>query len=133
MSDFTHCYAVPGANSIIDGINPETGLTFVYGKSEADIKAEAPDAVKMTWDEWQAAAIARQQTELRWVEATERQYNDMLNVLPPAFWSGSLFLVGEPTDHCHQTGRPRFQAYRRGYLPQASSRPITIAEAKAMR
>jgi hypothetical protein len=56
----------------------------------------------------------------------------MLNVLPPAAWIGGAFMVGEPTDHCAETGRPRFQAYReRGMQFEVASRPMTIAEFRA--
>jgi hypothetical protein len=41
---------------------------------------------------------------------TEEKYDEMLGVLPPAYWNGNLFLVGEPFDHDEQ-GRARFDAY----------------------
>ncbi|KKL99377.1 hypothetical protein LCGC14_1815090, partial [marine sediment metagenome] len=31
--DCQDCFAVPGRNSIIDTINPVTGLTWYYGKT----------------------------------------------------------------------------------------------------
>jgi hypothetical protein len=41
---------------------------------------------------------------------TEEKYDEMLGVLPPAYWNGNLFLVGEPSDH-NEYGLARFDAY----------------------
>jgi len=131
-TDYTEVYAVPGQNSIIDTINPDTGLTSVYGRTEADVLEREPGAVRMTWEAWQAAAVARQQTPIRWEITTERKYQEMLEVLPPAYWSGGAFLVGEPWDHCMATGRPRFAAYvERSGRYYTANRPVTMTELKA--
>ena len=44
-----------------------------------------------------------------WIQISEKQYWDALEVLPPAAQAKSAFLIGEPTDH--QGGLPRFGAY----------------------
>jgi len=126
---FSDVYAVPGKNSIIDTINPETGLTSVYARTEAEVLELNPGAKRMTWDEWQSAAIARQQTRIEWHPTTAEQYDEMLNVLPPARWAKGSFLVGEASDHCLATGRPRFAAYRQiGDNYFVASRPLTVNE-----
>lgn len=125
----TEVWAVPGEGHIIDEIHPVTGLTCVYGRDEAGVKALHPEAVRVTWEAWRAEAAARQQTPVRWVETTAHEYDRMLNILPPAIWVGEAFMVGEPHDHCFATGAPRFQAYRaRGGYYARASRPMTIAE-----
>ncbi len=132
-SDFTECYAVPNSGSIIDGINPATGLTFVCGETAEQITARYPDAVRMNMDDWMAAKAARQQTPISWLPTTAEQYEDMLGVLPPIDWNRGAFLVGEADDHCCTTGRPRYRAYRQvndAYF--VSSRPLTRAELKAV-
>lgn len=44
-----------------------------------------------------------------WKEISEYQYNEALEVLPPAFLRKGGFLIGEPSDHC--ADGPRFAAY----------------------
>ena len=46
----------------------------------------------------------------KWIETTEERYDEMLGVLPPAYWSSIGFLVGEPMDH-NANGQPRFSAF----------------------
>lgn len=124
-------YAIPGEDHILDTINPVTGLTSVYGKTEAQVKAESPLAVRMSWEDWRMAASKRQQTPIYWMRTTQHKYNEMLEVLPPIDWRSGAFLVGEPTDHDFGTGQPRYQAYRElGGFYYASSRPITRTELK---
>jgi hypothetical protein len=128
----TECYAVPGSNNIIDTINPDTGLTFYYGRTEAEIQAKEPGAVRMTLDAWRADAIARQHTPITWDPSDQERYDDMLNVLPPIEWRGGAFCVGEPYDHDLETGEERYQAYwHRGVEYVASSRPVTRRELRA--
>lgn len=57
----------------------------------------------------------------------------MLEVLPPCYWVGEFFLVGEPWNHT-ACGLPTFAAYNRieGRYVQGS-RPITIREAKRLK
>ncbi len=129
---FLEVWAIPGAHSIIDTINPVTGLTSVYAKDAAAVLAEDPNAVRMSWQDWRAAAIARQQTPIRWIATTGSKYREMLEILPPALWLGGAFLVGEPWDHCHATGAPRFAAYvHRAGRYYVASRPMTCAELRA--
>lgn len=132
MSIYDQVWAVPGANFIIDRIHPETGLTLCFQRDEASVLAEYPTAVRMSADDWTTAQAERQHTPITWEPSTAEQYDEMLGCLPPAYWAGGAFLVGEPSDHDYNNGRPRFQAYwhRHGaYL--SSSRPVTIAEMKA--
>jgi hypothetical protein len=132
MMDCTDCYAVPGAGSIIDVIDPRTDLTWCYQKTAADIAAQEPGAVRMTIEEWTTAQAARQRTPWAWEPSTAERYQDMLDVLPPAYWQGGVFAVGEPADHDAGTGRPRYDAYRQqGDRYFVSTRPVTIAELKA--
>ena len=128
-TDFTEVWAIPGENCIIDTINPDTGLTSVYGKDADAVLASEPKAVRMTWEAWRAEASARQQTPIRWELTTGRKYQEMLEVLPPALWIGGAFLVGEPWDHDFATGAPRFAAYvERSGRYYTASRPLTAAE-----
>jgi len=125
-------YAEPGQGHIIDGIDPVTGLTCVNGHNEAEILSRYPLAKRLPWGAWQQAAAARQQTPLVWLPCTETLYRDALEVLPPIEWRNGAFCVGEPSDHCYATGRPRYQAYRQTndkYFH--SSRPVTVQELRA--
>lgn len=136
-ADDLEVFAKPDANSIIDTINRETGLTRICGLTEAQVIARDPGAVRMTWEAWRAAAIARQETPIRWDRTTRERWISMLEVLPPIDFNGRDFLVGEPWDHSFRTGAPRFAAYRMVgssedfavYL--VASRPLTRAELRA--
>jgi hypothetical protein len=139
MMDCTDCYAVPGAGPIIDVIDPRTDLTWCFHLTADEVYARDPAAVRMTVDDWTAQQVARQRTPWAWEPlipsdggAPERRYQEMLDVLPPAYWQGGIFAVGEAVDHDFATGRLRFDAYRQqGDRYFASSRPVTIAELKA--
>lgn len=64
-----------------------------------------------------------------WTECTEERYWDMLEVLPPAVMGSSGFMVGEPTDHCPTTGRPRFAAFiKRDGKHYEADAPMTIKQ-----
>ena len=128
--DFTDCFAVPGEDSIIDGVNPDTGRSLILGQTLEQVQSRYPAAVIVSWEAWRAEQAAKQDTPISWCPSTEKQYHEMLNVLPPAAWVGGLFLVGEPTDHSFSTGQPRYEAYwQRGSSEYfVSSRPITVAE-----
>ena len=134
MSSEIEVWAVPGQNSIIDEIDVN-GLTKVYGKDAAAVLADEPAAVRMTWEAWRAAAVARQNAiAIAWEPSTQEQYDEMLNVLPPIDFDGYSFLVGEPSDHSFETGRPRFAAYR--FIDdryEVASRPLTRAELREHR
>lgn len=122
-------YAVPGEHNIIDEINPNTGLTCVFGHTEAQVLARDPKAVRMLWKDWAAWKATTQNTPITWAPCTPAKYHEMLGVLPPARWRGGMFLVGEPMDHSISTGQPRYSAYwhRNGFFFVAS-RPLTSAE-----
>ena len=134
MADAVEAYAEPNAESIVDVIHPATGLTWVNGESFEQVQARYPRAERVVFADWLKAKATRQQTPIVWERSGEATYLEMLEILPPAMWVGTEFLVGEPTDHCCVTGAPRFQAYgkcRGVYL--ASSRPITMAELRSER
>jgi len=134
MSNKTElCFAVPGADSIVDVIDPETGRSRCYGRTLDEVRAESPGAEIMTLDAHCAAKAARQDTPLAWVGTSEARYHEMLEVLPPAAQLGSAFLVGEPYDHHALTGRPRFSCFKReAGLYFRSSRPMAFAEFRLM-
>lgn len=128
----THVYAIPGENHIIDVINPETGLSSVFGHTQEQIKERYPQAQRYEWEAWRQEQIQKQNTPIRWTPVTDHEFNEMLEILPPLEWSAKGFLVGEPIDHSYETGQPRFQAYldRRGTYGRQyrSNRPLTVAE-----
>ncbi len=134
LSEYTHAYARPGEDSIVDLIDPETGLTSVYGQTFEQVLERYPNVVRVNLDDWTTARGQEQDTPIVWTVTTKEKYWEMLEVLPPALWIGGAFLVGEPTDHSYTTGRPRFAAYwQRGssddfavYL--VASRPLTTQE-----
>lgn len=127
--DTIHVYAVPGAQNIIDTIDPVTNLTSCFGRTAAEVAEREPLAVRMTWDEFLSAAAERQHTTITWMPSSQADYLDMLNVLPPAMWIGGAFLVGEPTDHDMSNGAPRFAAYwERHGAYYVANRPLTRAE-----
>ncbi len=134
--EYIDAYAIPGEHSIIDVIDPETGLTAVLGQTYLEVQTRYPNAERISLDDWTAQRAAQQDTAIVWTRTTRRKYWEMLEVLPPAYWKGGAFLVGEPTDHHARTGQPRFAAYwQRGssedfaiYL--VASRPLTARELK---
>jgi hypothetical protein len=133
--DSLECWAVPGADSMIDTINSD-GLTTCFGKDEATVKAQEPRAQRMLVKDFCAAKAARQRTPVEWRETTAEQYEEMLNVLPPAYFIGPWFLVGEPSDHDALSGEPRFQGYRYADVPVryfTTSRPVTRREFEELR
>lgn len=134
LDNFTHAFIVPGKPWVIDMVDPTTGLTLHNRQTLAQVRADRyPEAVLVNLDEWQQERGAEQDSPVTWEETTEQQYMEMLNVLPPAFWHGGLFLVGEPSDHHAVTGAARFHAYwQRGRRFFAASRPVTRKEADAM-
>jgi hypothetical protein len=129
-TDFTEVYAVPDRDSILDTINPDTGLTQVHGLTETEMLARNPEARRMNWEDFRQAAAARQDTPIEWLATTPDKYDEMLNVLPPALWVGGAFLVGEPCDHSFATGAPRFAMYwhRGGGVFLTAHRPVTVHE-----
>lgn len=127
-SEIKECYAVPGDHSIIDAINPETGLTLYSGKTTEQVQAEYPGAVRMLFDEWLRDKAARQHTPVEWDSVDEIEYQRMFEVLPPIM-GPSGFMVSEPDDHDAETGAPRYMAYRKvGNQHFVASRPMTVAE-----
>jgi hypothetical protein len=127
--DCTHCFAVPGSDSMIDLVHPITGRSCCFDRTLEQVQEWEPGAVVMSVDEYIASKAARQDSPIEWRETTEERYDDMLGVLPPAAWQLGAFLVGEPYDHHAATGQPRFECFvsRRGQYC-VSSRPITRAE-----
>lgn len=139
MSDCVWCFAVPGANSIIDVLHPLTGRTLHYGHTLEDVRSgkdrhEAePNAIKMLVDDHCKAKAARQDSPIEWEPISEERYNEWFECLPPAGYGHQAFLVGEPSDHHAGNGQPRFQACRkRDGKFEASTRPLTRAEFKKL-
>jgi hypothetical protein len=129
---YTHVWAVPGQNHIIDQVNPTTGVTDINGDDAATVQAREPGAVLMTWDAFMTAKAARQQTPIVWEVITAEQYDEWLGVLPPIEFCADGFMVSEPCDHCAATGRPRYQGCRQRHgRYEAASRPMTRAEFRA--
>ncbi len=118
--------AIPGSDSIIDLINPKTGLTHCYGKSPD----QCPGSVIMELSVFCAEKSARQDAMPKiWEEISEERYQDMLEVLPPAAMKSGAFLVGEAQDHHAGTGQPRFSCFKSDAGKfYALSKPITHAE-----
>lgn len=133
LRDYTEAFAVPDRHdSVIDMVHPDTGRSIVYGETLEQIRARYPGAVVVNFDAWMAAKAERQHTPVEWRECSEARYHEMLNVLPPAFWQGGLFLVGEPSDHDAGTGQPRYAAFwKRGGAYLGADRPMTCREASA--
>lgn len=127
------CYAVPG-KTLIDLVFDESGLTHCFRKTLEETRKEYPDAVLMTLDEFCQSKAARQDSPVRWIEITEKQYDDALEVLPPVGWRGTRFCLGEPSDHHATTGRPRYAGYMRTGAAKSvfrywtTSRPVTVKE-----
>ena len=138
-TEFDLVFAVPGENSIIDCARPD-GRSQVYGETLDEVRQRHPNTVLMPWETFRAEQAARQNTPITWSRVTQKRYNEMLEVLPPAYWDSYGFMVGEACDHSYETGRPRFQAFRvrggSGPYPaiyEAASRPMTVAEFKAIK
>jgi len=133
LTDCTQAFAVPGADSLIDLVNPATGRSICYDESLEQIQLRYPRAEVVEVARFQVEKANRQDGPIEWKETTEEEYQDMLNVLPPAFWERGLFLVGEPWDHHAISGKPRFAAYRQtGGKYWAASRPMTVGECRAL-
>jgi hypothetical protein len=138
LTDSGDVFAAPGSNSIFDVVLSD-GRSAINGLTLEEIQARErnPAIVRMPFDDWRAQAAARQQAApLRWLRTDRHTYMRMLEVLPPIAWDGAAFCVGEPYDHCFATGRARYMAYRMlgddgGY--QVTSRPVTVAELKAIK
>jgi hypothetical protein len=132
LDDCTEAFAVPGGDSLIDLVHPVTKRSTINGQTLEEIRKRYPDAQIVSIEEFSAAKAARQDAPVEWLETTEERYNEMLEVLPPAFYGNQGFLVGEPWDHHATTGQPRYQAFRcvagKYYV---SSRAMTRAEFKA--
>ena len=115
----------------LDYIDPKTGLTEIYQESLDDVRRAHPDAEIMLLDDWVAWKAEQQRTPVTWEAATEDEYHEMLNVLPPRIYGSNGFLVGEPGDHEADTGEGRYAAYtQRGGEYLKSSRPMTVREFK---
>jgi hypothetical protein len=132
LKDCTQAFAEPGADSMIDLIDPTTGRSICCNENLEQIRLRYPTAEIVEVAHFLVQKAHRQDTPIEWTEVTEDQYEDMLNVLPPAFWERGLFLVGEPSDHHAISGRPRFAAYRQaGGKYFTASRPMMVGECRA--
>ena|SRR5690349_14934232 len=128
-SDCKQAFAEPGRSNLIDLINPHTGRSCIENETLEQVRTRYPGAQIVDVDQWLKDKAERQDTPIEWTETTEERYIEMLEVLPPAFWQGGGFLVGEPSDHHATTGRPRFSGFReiQGKFFEAN-RPMTVQE-----
>jgi hypothetical protein len=69
---------------------------------------------------------------MAWKEVSEKRYDEMLGVLPPALWLGKGFLVGEPHDHrrCRVSRKvmPTYAAFAYAFGRYYEGDPMTFAE-----
>ena len=108
---------------------PDTGLSWVNGETLEQIRLRYPGAEIVNFNAWLAAKAERQHTPVAWRPCSVERYEEMLNVLPPAWHAHGGFLVGEPWDHDASDGQPRFAAFRhRGSVFEESDRPMTRTE-----
>lgn len=133
LQDCVDAFAVPGSDTLIDVIHPTTGKSLCYGETLEQIRVRYPGAEVIAVARFQVLKANRQDAPVQWLATTETEYDEMLGVLPPAFWQKGLFLVGEPWDHHAISGRPRYAAYRqlRGDYYKAS-RPMTVGECRTL-
>lgn len=134
----TECFAIPG-QTMIDTIDSETGLTHIYRKTLDDVRAEVhtwadySKAERMTIEEFCRSKAEAQDTPITWEPITEEKYWEWLECVPPAAYTATGFLLGEPFDHHALTGKPRYTAcIKKGDAYFASSRPMTKAEFRAL-
>ena len=128
-------FAVPGEGNIIDIVLPD-GLSCYARETLEQVRVRYPGAVLMSMEKWLDAKAERQNRPVIWAEVSEDDFFRMFEVLYPAAMGHSddngkalAFLVGEASDHCARTGRPRFQAYKsEGGKRWAASRPMTTVE-----
>ena len=135
VTNFSHVFAEPGEDTIIDAVHPETGRSCIRDETLEQIRLHYPTAELVEWEHWRQARAAEQDTPITWLPDSQEHYEEMLCVLPPAAWrkgllGGAMFLVGEPADHSLATGKPRYDAYFEDASGDysRSSRPITLAE-----
>src|SRR4051812_18624849 len=107
---YDEVFAVPGEGHIVDCVNPLTDRSCINGETLEEVRLRYPNAIRVTWEEWRAGQMERQNRPVSWSRVTEEQYREMLEVLPPVDWDGGSFMVGEASDHSYETGKPRFQA-----------------------
>ena len=137
MLDCTECFAVRGV-TMIDTIDSATGLTSIYGKTLAQVRAEGvkpwadyTQTERMSIVDYCASKAATQDTPITWSPITEEVYWDAMDALPPAAYRPDGFLLGEPYDHHALTGQPRYDAYKQAEGDYYhASRPLTVAEFK---
>jgi len=123
------CFAEPGESNIVDWINPHTKKGWYSNETLEQVKLRYPKAEIVDFKKWIEAKAGKQHTPIAWCLSTEEQYDEMLNVLPPAAFHRGGFLVGEPDDHDCTSGQPRYTAYRRyGDKFYKANRPMTCKE-----
>jgi hypothetical protein len=88
LNECNDCWYVPGEMSLIDVINPETGLTFCCGDDATAVLARHPNARRMSVttasDQIDRAAVENYCQPVR--ECTEADFQYCLEVLPPVGW-----------------------------------------------
>lgn len=131
MIEFSHVFAEPGANSVVDFVHPSTGLSCINSETLEQIQQRYPKAELVPYEDYMKAKFARQNPPLEWLASNKETAEEQRCCLPPEAYSDdySAFLVGEPWDHCCATGQPRFIAYRKHAGKwQRASRPMTVKE-----
>lgn len=123
------CFASKNQGFIIDVLDPKTGLTLICGKTIEQCREKYSDAEEMFVDDFCKWKAEQQRTPIQWVLITEKKFNEMLCILPPAMMFDCSFLVGEPTDFDAGNGSPRFIALRQcGNVYESTTRPLTQSE-----
>lgn len=129
FSDYHEAYAVPGDDSLIDVINPITGLTWLNRETLEEVQKRYPDAVRVNVEDWLISRGKEQDAPVTWEEITQERYDELLGALPPIGQRANGFLVGEPTDHHAVSSAPRYDAcIMKNEKFYTSSRPLTVRE-----
>lgn len=131
-NDLEMCFCVPGEDSIIDMMGPDS-RTCINGETLEQVRQRYPGAELRSFDEVCAEKAARQDSPATWTETTAERFEEMLGCVPPALMARGGFLVGEPWDHHATSGLPRFAAFVQvGERYFEASRPMTRPEFRAV-
>ena len=95
------CFYVPGSSSIVDTINPETGLSSIYGETLQQVRDRYPGAEVWDYDEaWVEFEKGQRQKYMSPPEKiTAEKFEEMMNIMPPIkYRTGALsesFMMSE--------------------------------------
>lgn len=91
----------------------DTDTLFSYGATESEVLAKV-DASMLSYFgsrfDCEPCGGPAPDDIVIVTKITQKLYDRMLEVLPPAYWEGDTFQLGEPYDHDAQ-GRPRYGTY----------------------